>query len=214
MSPVMCRNLTQATWGLAANSSSSPKVTAYMCQTNMIDSCEKCTLQAIKLQLTAQTDTTLGVKACKVAIAAMQASPSVQLQNKDYLSLAEQTLTTSGMASTAWVLIQLHIICAIHFYSLPTHSTDASNTHSSPSNKQATESDTATTASQADQQALGNVNLQGLHTKMAIAMVLSWAAQLSHCNVKTPEKTTNTDIKFLTGESGMQLAAACAALHL
>lgn len=160
------------------------------------------------------THTILGEKAHTLAMVAMQASSSVKLQSKDYLGLAEQTLTMSGMASTAWVLIQLHTICAIHFYSLPTHSTDASNIHSSPSNKQATNSDTATTVSQADQQALGNVNLQGLHTKMAFAVVLSWAAQLSSCNVKASDKATDTEVRFLTGESGLQLAAACAALHL
>ena len=112
------------------------------------------------------------------------------------------------MASTAWVLIQLHTICAIHLYSLPPHSTDASNTHNSLSNKHAIESDIATTASQANQQALGDINLQGLQTKMAIAVVLSWAAQLSHCNVKALDKATNTEVTFLTGESDMQVAAA------
>lgn len=51
----------------------------------------------------------------------MQAAPSLRLETKEYVSLAEKALTACGMAPAVWLLVQLHQAHAISFYQLPSH---------------------------------------------------------------------------------------------
>lgn len=133
----------------------------------------------------------------KTRLLQLQASPSVKLQHKDYMALADWGLALSGTATTAWLLIQLHTIQAIKFYTLPTTASGGgTEPHSTSSITGVADIDPSATIMEADQHA---VNLTGLHTKMAIAVVLSWAAQLSHCKSTASIKIVHTTISFILG---------------
>lgn len=106
-------------------------------------------------------------------------------------------MALSGEASTAWVLIQLNTIHAIHFYSLPGDTPgNRVEQHSTSSLAGAAAKDSTAITMQADH---CTVDLRGLHTRLAVAVVLSWAAQLSHRQSTKSIKITGTEIHFLLG---------------
>ena len=49
----------------------------------------------------------------------LQVTPTLRIEIKEYISLAEKALVSSGMAAAVWLLVQLHQAHAISFYQLP-----------------------------------------------------------------------------------------------
>lgn len=115
------------------------------------------------------------------------------------MGLAEKTLALLGTASTAWMLIQLHSIGAIHFYTLPTSSSNNSGGQGFASNTEAAEGGTFITTVHAQHKALGSVHLKGLHASMAVAVVLSWAGGLAQINISASLKITCANVTFALG---------------
>ena len=126
----------------------------------------------------------------------MQAAPETKLQTQHYMSLATKTLDLSGTASTAWMLVQLHKLEVIPFYSLPS----ASGTGRSPTStdRDDLQNSAAAAACEAESHATMTwINLEGLSTQMAVAVVLSWAAQLAQSGKAA--LATVTGVVFVVG---------------
>ncbi|KAL3159478.1 hypothetical protein ABBQ38_009900 [Trebouxia sp. C0009 RCD-2024] len=59
----------------------------------------------------------------------LQVAPSLRLDTKEHINLAEKALISCGMAPAVWLLVQLHQAHAITFYTLPGHTATASMPH-------------------------------------------------------------------------------------
>ena len=116
------------------------------------------------------------------------------------MSLASKTLDLSGTASAAWMLVHLHNLGVIPFYSLRS----ASDTAAAGQSLTSTDGDVlqdsrAAAGCDADSHATMTwINLEGLSTQMAVAVVLSWAAQLAQSGKAALAAVTG--VVFVVGE--------------